>query len=315
MTSSAVRSAVRADEVVPAQAPSPADRRRSAIACGIPVFNPDERLARALDSIAAQSLPPVVVHLRDDASTNGFDVASLTQQWAGEGLRLSRNPANVGMFDNFLRLAVEAEGEFFCFLAQDDQWLPGYLEKLHDALVQQPGAVVAFSSNQHLVDGEVVDTYATPSAGIVLHRPLSLLVEFFRGNTRLNNAIYYGLWRRDVLVDVLQHIQRRGLRTNEKLPVMLGILSGPAVSVPDMLFVKDHGRRRNSRGPGGDVGPLRYVFVLLPQLVTGITCVMTFGRASLWLRLAAVLGQVWMFARKVCSRLLRAIIPMRRPAG
>jgi glycosyltransferase involved in cell wall biosynthesis len=272
------------------------------------VYNPDERLARALRSVSSQTMPPSRVHIRDDASTNGFALASLADVVAQGSWHAERNPQNLGMFNNFLRVLLDADGEFFAFLAQDDQWQPAFLETLSAALIAHPQAVVAFCASRYVRDGAVIETFATPQRGVVEHRQLSLLISFFRGHSRLNNAIYYGLWRREALVELMRHIESCGLEPNEKLPVTLGILSGRAVSVPDELFVKDHGRRRGSRGPGGDLPPGRYVRSLVPAVRAAISCILRFRRASLPLRLAAVVGELWRSLRKVSVRLRRSAV-------
>ena len=102
----------------------------------IPAWNAEETLARALESVLAQTRPPDEIIVVDDASTDG--TVRLAKSYADQGvsflsLRERRGAAaarNTGIRG--------AKGRWIAFLDADDEWLPTKLEKQAAAISANP---------------------------------------------------------------------------------------------------------------------------------------------------------------------------------
>ena len=92
----------------------------------VPLYNKAPFVARALDSIAAQTFSDFETIVVDDGSTDGG--AEAVEAYGGAGVRLFRQE-NAGPGAARNRGAAEARGELLAFLDADDEWLPGYLEE------------------------------------------------------------------------------------------------------------------------------------------------------------------------------------------
>jgi GT2 family glycosyltransferase len=108
----------------------------------IPVHGKLDYTVACLRSIARHGARvPFEVIVVDDASPD--DTA---QALAGiEGLRLLRNTANLGFIGSSNAGAAAARGQYLLFLNNDTQVTPGWLDRLHDCLAEEPDAGIAGS--------------------------------------------------------------------------------------------------------------------------------------------------------------------------
>jgi hypothetical protein len=84
---------------------------------GIPTYNRAGFLGRALESALDQTWHDVEVLVSDNASTD--ETAEVVRTY-GDRVRYHRNPENLGMWPNFVRVAELAGGEYFGWLQDDD---------------------------------------------------------------------------------------------------------------------------------------------------------------------------------------------------
>jgi glycosyltransferase involved in cell wall biosynthesis len=108
----------------------------------VPAYNAAATLARALDSIAAQTRPPAEVIVVDDAS--GDATAAIAEAHV---LRpaIVRHAANRGGAAALQSGLEAARHDWVAFLDADDEWLPRKLELQAAALVVEPDASVVAS--------------------------------------------------------------------------------------------------------------------------------------------------------------------------
>ncbi|MGN2254347.1 glycosyltransferase [Frateuria sp. GZRe12] len=108
----------------------------------IPVHGKLDYTVACLRSIARHGAQaPFEVIVVDDASPD--DTA---QVLAGiEGVRLLRNPDNLGFIGTCNAGAAAARGAYLLFLNNDTQVTPGWLDRLHACLVEEPDAGIAGS--------------------------------------------------------------------------------------------------------------------------------------------------------------------------
>jgi len=95
----------------------------------IPVYNGKKYIRQAVESVIAQTLPPIELILVDDGSSDGGPASYI------DGLK-SKFPIQVTTKKNGGQSAARnfgarmARGDFLAFLDQDDQWYPDHLRKL-----------------------------------------------------------------------------------------------------------------------------------------------------------------------------------------
>jgi len=114
------------------------------VSVAIPVFNGDNYLAEALDSVLAQTYRDFEVVISDNGSTD--DTGNISRRYAAQDLRVQyfRTAVNQGDSWNFRRAVALASGQYFVFLAHDDKWTPEFLERCVAVLDTQPEVVLCY---------------------------------------------------------------------------------------------------------------------------------------------------------------------------
>ncbi len=104
----------------------------------IPVRNRPAAIERALDSVAAQSVPVNEVIVIDDCSTDDTPEHVLARSRDLPNLRLIRNHQRRGAPSARNIGAAEATGDLLAFLDSDDEWLPTKTEEQLAILARRP---------------------------------------------------------------------------------------------------------------------------------------------------------------------------------
>lgn len=115
------------------------------VSVGVPVYNGERFLARAVDSILSQSVTDIEVIIVNNASTDATDDICQEAVARDSRIRYVRQPHNVGAAANFNRTLELAGAEYFCWLAHDDWVASDYLAKCLRRLAGQPDVVLCSS--------------------------------------------------------------------------------------------------------------------------------------------------------------------------
>ena len=124
-------------------APAPADEC-PLVTIAIPTRNRAALLARAAASALAQTHPRVEVLVSDNASTD--DTPAELERLERQGVRVFRQPENLGMVGNWNALLMQARGEYFVNLSDDDYLEPEFAAQLAGALRANPGVSLAHAA-------------------------------------------------------------------------------------------------------------------------------------------------------------------------
>ncbi len=116
------------------------------VSIGVPVYNGENFLTEALDSLLAQTFPDFEIIISDNASTDTTQEICLAYAAKDIRIRYHRNEQNLGAAPNFNLLVNMARGEYFKWAAHDDLLAPTYLEKCVAILDQDTGVVVCHSA-------------------------------------------------------------------------------------------------------------------------------------------------------------------------
>lgn len=115
------------------------------VSIGLPVYNGENYLREAVDSVLAQTLTDWELIISDNCSTDA--TASIAKDYAARDsrIRYHRNLENIGATGNHNQTVKMARGKYFRFYAHDDVILPQYLEKCVAVLEQNPEIVSCHS--------------------------------------------------------------------------------------------------------------------------------------------------------------------------
>jgi len=100
-----------------------------------------------MESVVSQSPPPLEYIIMDDASTDGS--VEIMESFAAKFrfIRVIRNDANRGIFNNIERLVGEVKGRYLLNLSADDKLASGYFAAAEKILSQHPDSGVCFGDN------------------------------------------------------------------------------------------------------------------------------------------------------------------------
>lgn len=125
------------------------------VTVGLPVFNGEEFLSDAIDSIRAQTYADFELIISDNGSTDATARICRDAARADPRIRYLRSEVNRGGTWNYMRVARAARTPFFSWMAADDVKLPRFLESCVGALEADPDAVLAVTRTS-LIDAEDV---------------------------------------------------------------------------------------------------------------------------------------------------------------
>ncbi len=170
------------------------------VSIGLPVYNGENHLDEALDSLRAQQYPNLEIVAIDNASHDTTPRILQSHAAADSRIRIHRNPATIPVEANFNRAVELARGELFMWAAHDDLWEPEFVPELEQLLQKRTDAVLAFSlADARNPDGTLRHTYPRV-AEIPSPDRLRRLTRFIRQNDRHGKAnLTYGLMRTEVL--------------------------------------------------------------------------------------------------------------------
>jgi len=116
--------------------------RRPRVGIGLPVYNGENFVREAIESILGQTFGDFELILSDNASTDGTE--DICREYAHHDGRVSyhRNAENVGASGNYTRAFDLAGGEYFKWAAHDDVCLPSFLERCVEVLDRDPSVVL-----------------------------------------------------------------------------------------------------------------------------------------------------------------------------
>ena len=115
------------------------------VSIGVPVFNGENYLREALESVLSQTFSNLQVIICDNASTDSTQ--AICEEFAGRDSRVAyvRNDSNIGVDLNFNRVLDLATAEYFKWVAHDDLLEPSYIEKCVQILDAHPDVVLCHS--------------------------------------------------------------------------------------------------------------------------------------------------------------------------
>ncbi len=207
-----------------------------AITIGLPVFNGENYLREALDSLLAQTWTDFELILCDNGSTDATERICRAYAALDSRLKYFRNRRNIGAAANF-NLAVRlATAPYFKWMAHDDRLHPEFLAVCLQALEKNPAAVLACSAVGKIdAQGRPAGDYRFPMrlADVQPHRRFADIIQ-----VRHPCTLVFGLIRRRILEQTPLIAPFTG---SDRCLLAELSLYGPFVEVPGELFQRrDH---------------------------------------------------------------------------
>jgi glycosyltransferase involved in cell wall biosynthesis len=115
------------------------------VSIGLPVYNGDNFLAAAIDTLLNQTFTDFELIISDNASTDGTE--AMCREYAAKDPRVQyhRSETNYGAAWNFNNTFHLARGEYFKWAAHDDTHHPEFLARCVEVLDRLPEIVLCFS--------------------------------------------------------------------------------------------------------------------------------------------------------------------------
>lgn len=210
------------------------------VSIGLPVFNGEGYVAKAIDSILSQTLSDLELVICDNCSTDGTQAICEAFAMADARVRYVRHPQNLGAGPNYDFCFHLSRGTYFKWAAHDDMLAPNYLDLAVAALEAQPDAVLCTVGIREIDANDQtlrVFTNNFPCANS------SSMATRFGGliHTRHQCEDFFGLYRREALIGSGLHDTYSG---SDRVLLAEMALRGPWVNAPEPLFLhREHDKR------------------------------------------------------------------------
>jgi len=115
------------------------------VSIGLAVYNGENFLAKAIESILAQTFTNFELILSDNASTDGTEAICRSYAARDQRIRYHRNPENIGGANNENQTFRMARGEYFRWAAHDDVCAPELIAKCVAVLDADPSVILCYT--------------------------------------------------------------------------------------------------------------------------------------------------------------------------
>jgi glycosyltransferase involved in cell wall biosynthesis len=203
------------------------------VSIGLPAYNAESCLGKALESILDQSFSDFELIISDNASTDRTEEIARSYAARDARIRYIRNRHNIGVSRNFNATFRFASGQYFKWAASDDLIAPTFVEKCVRILDEDPSVVAAFSRTRRIGPGGECLGDSDQSLHVVQPRPSERFVYVLRHLAQCD--IQYGLVRSDVLrrTTLLRSFVGSDIALIGELA-----LHGKLFEIPEFLFLR-----------------------------------------------------------------------------
>jgi glycosyltransferase involved in cell wall biosynthesis len=115
------------------------------VSIGLPVFNGENYIGEALQSLLEQSYMNFEVIISDNASSDRTEEICLSYAERDPRINYFRNVKNIGAAGNFNLLFERAKGDYFKWAAHDDLIAPTFMEKCVEVLEKDNSVALCFT--------------------------------------------------------------------------------------------------------------------------------------------------------------------------
>ncbi len=210
------------------------------VSIGMPVYNGENYIREALDSLIAQSFSDFELLLSDNASTDETQSICKEYESRDNRIRYIRHDKNMGGPWNFEFVLQEAKGEYFMWSAHDDLCKTNYIQELIDCFCQDESLILCASGTEQIdSNGNLIKVNHLKTLYIDNNDWLKTRKLFFKYPTSNIFISIYGLYKRETLkkCKVFSSSWKNYL-TNSEVPFLARLsLTGRIGAIPKALKV------------------------------------------------------------------------------
>jgi len=207
------------------------------ITVGMPVYNEEAHVERAIDSVLGQTFGAYELLIYDNASTDG--TAKICERYCYKDPRVKflHRSLQVAPLLNFWELLAMGKGEYFVYLAGDDYWMPDFLQETVSILEGNPGASAA-----------TVDVYLATSSTEGRHCIGTNTISGSRVNRIIkyldqqptDNSRFYGLFRTAILQNsFFMQASNSNFHAYDWSIMAVSLWQGSHIQVSKTLLIRD----------------------------------------------------------------------------
>ncbi len=176
------------------------------ISIGLPVYNGEKFLAKALDSLLNQTFQDFEIIISDNASTDKTPIIAKKFLQKNNRVKYIKQEKNLGGLENFLFVLSKAETQYFMWAAADDYWDNTFIEK-NLRILDANKNIIASISDVEFVGENLPEMYKSNKEGttfqyLIKHVPLptALLSEKISFHLKYNRGMStYSVFRTEIL--------------------------------------------------------------------------------------------------------------------
>jgi glycosyltransferase involved in cell wall biosynthesis len=203
-----------------------------AVSICLPVYNGENYVAAAIESMLAQTFADFELVITDNASTDRTEEICRKFADADPRVRYHRNERNVGGACNQAIAVQLSRGRYVRLSAHDDMIAPTHLEECIAVLEERPDVVIAFTTTVEIDEVSAVIRYYRNTRGTADTPSRRFRELIFRDQ---DVAAFYGVIRGDVLRSLPPMENFTG---SDRVFLCRLAFRGPFVSIDRPLFYK-----------------------------------------------------------------------------
>lgn len=220
---------------------SQSSKKPPRVSIALPVYNGQNYLQAALDSLLAQSFEDFEIIIGDNASTD--NTRGICEAYAQQDSRIRyiRRETNIGASANFSQLFEYAAGDYFKWAAHDDVCSPNFLKSCVEKM-DSDSSVVLCCGKEIAIDsnGDVIENYMDKYHKLE-HLESSLAYRRFHDVACRNHACYmvFGLIRTSALHMTPETKTGNYIGQDRVLLAELALI-GPFWVSPETIYFRRH---------------------------------------------------------------------------
>lgn len=205
------------------------------ISIGMPVYNGEKFITRAINSLLDQSYKNFELIISDNASSDS--TSKICQNYANFDSRIKyiRQQENIGAYKNFKYVLKSAKSKYFMFAAHDDFWEEKYIE-CNLAVLISKSDYVSSCSKARFVSCDKIISEATGTFEIS-GNPIERVKKYLK--TPSDNTRYYGVFRKEVLDKAYKKKIHLNLHSCDWYHMVITLLEGNHYCLNETLFYRE----------------------------------------------------------------------------
>ena len=213
------------------------------VSIGMPVYNMEDTVQEAIDSVLNQTFSDFQLIISDNASDDGTEEICRAAARQDSRVIYHRNPVNI-LAENFHLTLLLSKGKYFMWASADDARRPEMIARCVEVLEANPEAVLAYTHTELLDPAtgtrrKYFDSYRLDQEDLA-ERYVSLIQSL-----DLGNAIY-GLYRRSVqsTIPPFARGSSRFIAFTDAVFLANVVLQGKVIQIPEPLFIRRRGKSK-----------------------------------------------------------------------